>query len=84
MAGSEPLELPIDLSVVGFNAGFSETHIQRRTPSPSTMKTLRLAAVYPFIPAKVQADAAELRSGYEKVQYCFKNTTKAYEYVKIQ
>ena len=48
------------------------------------MKTLRLAAVYLFIPAKVQADAAELRSGYEKVQYCFENTTKAYKYVKIR
>ncbi len=35
-------------------------------------------------PAKVGADAAELRSGYEKVQYCFENSTKAYEYVKIR
>jgi len=34
--------------------------------------------------AHVQADAAELRSGYEKVQYCFENVTKAIEYVKIR
>jgi glycine/serine hydroxymethyltransferase len=35
-------------------------------------------------PKRVQADAAELRSGYEKVQYCFENATKAYEYMKIR
>ncbi len=35
-------------------------------------------------PKKVGADAAELRSGFERVQYCFENATKAYEYVKIR
>ncbi len=35
-------------------------------------------------PKKVGADAAELRSGFDKVQYCFENATKAYEYVKIR
>jgi len=35
-------------------------------------------------PKKVQRDAAELRSGFERVQYCFENATKAYEYVKIR
>jgi len=35
-------------------------------------------------PKRVQADAAELRSGYEKVQYCLENATKVYEYVKIR
>jgi len=35
-------------------------------------------------PKKVGADAAELRSGYDKVQYCFENVTKAYQYVKIR
>ncbi len=35
-------------------------------------------------PKKVQADAAYLRSGFEKVHFCFENATKAYEYVKIR
>ena len=35
-------------------------------------------------PKNVGADAAELRSSFDKVQYCFENATKAYEYVKIR
>jgi glycine hydroxymethyltransferase len=35
-------------------------------------------------PKKVQADAADLRSDFEKVHFCFENATKAYEYVKIR
>jgi hypothetical protein len=35
-------------------------------------------------PRLVSADASELRSGFEKVHYCFENATKAYEYVKIR
>jgi glycine hydroxymethyltransferase len=35
-------------------------------------------------PRQVSIDVAELRSGFEKVHYCFENATKAYEYVKIR
>jgi hypothetical protein len=35
-------------------------------------------------PKKVGGDAAELRKGYDTVQYCFENATKAYQYVKIR
>jgi glycine hydroxymethyltransferase len=33
---------------------------------------------------KVRGDVAELRKDYQKVHYCFENTTKAYEYIKIR
>jgi hypothetical protein len=35
-------------------------------------------------PKKVQADAANLRTGFENVHFCFENATKAYEYIKIR
>jgi glycine hydroxymethyltransferase len=35
-------------------------------------------------PMKVGGDAAELRRGFDTVQYCFENSTKAYQYVKIR
>ena len=35
-------------------------------------------------PKKVQTDVADLHSGFEKVNFCFENATKAYEYVKIR
>ena len=33
---------------------------------------------------KVRADVAEFRRDYQKVHYCFENTTEAYKYVKIR
>jgi len=33
---------------------------------------------------KVKADVAELRKTYQKVHYCFENTTEAYKYIKIR
>ncbi|MGQ9624702.1 MAG: serine hydroxymethyltransferase [Candidatus Bathycorpusculaceae bacterium] len=33
---------------------------------------------------KVRADVAEFRKDYQKVHYCFENSTEAYEYVKIR
>ena len=35
-------------------------------------------------PEKVKADVAEFRKGYQKVHYCFENTTEAYKYIKIR
>ncbi|MEM2118575.1 MAG: serine hydroxymethyltransferase, partial [Candidatus Bathyarchaeia archaeon] len=33
---------------------------------------------------KVAADVAEFRKGYQKVHYCFENSTEAYKYIKIR
>ena len=33
---------------------------------------------------KVKADVAEFRKNYQKVHYCFENTTEAYKYAKIR
>lgn len=33
---------------------------------------------------KVRADVAEFRKDYQKVHYCFENSTDAYEYIKIR
>jgi glycine hydroxymethyltransferase len=33
---------------------------------------------------KIRSDIAEFRKGYQRVQYCFDNTTEAYKYVKIR
>jgi glycine hydroxymethyltransferase len=33
---------------------------------------------------KVRADIAEFRKSYQKVQYCFENTTEAYKYIRIR
>ena len=35
-------------------------------------------------PEKVRTDVTEFRKDYQKVNYCFENSTKAYEYVKIR
>jgi glycine hydroxymethyltransferase len=34
--------------------------------------------------AKVKRDVAEFRKDYQKVHYCFENTTEAYKYIKIR
>jgi glycine hydroxymethyltransferase len=33
---------------------------------------------------KVRTDVTEFRKGFQKVQYCFENTTEAYKYLKIR
>jgi glycine hydroxymethyltransferase len=33
---------------------------------------------------KVKSDVAEFRKDYQKVHYCFENTTEAYNYIKIR
>jgi glycine hydroxymethyltransferase len=33
---------------------------------------------------KIRADIAEFRKNYQKVHYCFENTTEAYKYIKIR
>jgi glycine hydroxymethyltransferase len=33
---------------------------------------------------KVRADAAEFRKDYQKVHYCFENSTEAYRYIRIR
>jgi len=35
-------------------------------------------------PEKVKAEVAEFRKEYQKVHYCFENTTEAYKYIKIR
>ena len=35
-------------------------------------------------PEKVKADVMEFRKNYQKVHYCFENTTEAYKYIKIR
>ena len=35
-------------------------------------------------PEKVKADVSEFRRNYQKVHYCFENTTEAYKYIKIR
>jgi len=35
-------------------------------------------------PEKVRMDVAELRKGFQKVNYCFDNVTEAYQYIKIR
>lgn len=35
-------------------------------------------------PEKVARDVAEFRKAYQKVRYCFENTTEAYKYIKIR
>jgi glycine hydroxymethyltransferase len=35
-------------------------------------------------PEKVKAEVAEFRKDYQKVHYCFENTTEAYKYIKIR
>jgi glycine hydroxymethyltransferase len=35
-------------------------------------------------PEKVKTDVAEFRRNYQKVHYCFENSTEAYEYIKIR
>jgi glycine/serine hydroxymethyltransferase len=32
----------------------------------------------------VRADAAEFRKAYQRVQFCFENSTEAYKYIKIR
>lgn len=34
-------------------------------------------------PAKIAADVAEFREGFQKVHYCFESAKEAYEYIKI-
>lgn len=33
---------------------------------------------------KVKADISEFRRGFQKVHYCFENTTEAYKYIKVR
>jgi glycine hydroxymethyltransferase len=33
---------------------------------------------------KVRAEVADFRKGYQKVHYCFENSTEAYKYIKIR
>jgi glycine hydroxymethyltransferase len=33
---------------------------------------------------KVRADVTEFRKDYQKVHYCFENSTDAYKYIKIR
>jgi glycine hydroxymethyltransferase len=33
---------------------------------------------------KVRTDVAEFRKDYQKVHYCFENTTEAYKYIRIR
>jgi glycine hydroxymethyltransferase len=33
---------------------------------------------------KVRADVAAFRKAYQKVHYCFENTTEAYKYIKVR
>ena len=33
---------------------------------------------------KVKADVSEFRKDYQRVHYCFENTTEAYKYIKIR
>jgi glycine hydroxymethyltransferase len=33
---------------------------------------------------KVRADVAAFRKAYQKVHYCFENTTEAYTYIKVR
>jgi glycine hydroxymethyltransferase len=33
---------------------------------------------------KVTADVTEFRKAYQKVYYCFENSTEAYKYIKIR
>ena len=35
-------------------------------------------------PKKVRKDVSSMKSKFQTVHYCFENSTKAYEYVKIR
>jgi glycine hydroxymethyltransferase len=70
----------------GIRMGVSE--VTRLGMKESEMKQIAEFVKHVIIdkqpPEKVAAEVAEFRKNYQKVYYCFENTTEAYKYIKIR
>jgi glycine hydroxymethyltransferase len=70
----------------GIRMGVSEvTRLGLKEPEMSEIaEFVKRAILDKEPPEKVAADVAEFRRDYQKVHFCFENTTEAYKYVRIR
>jgi glycine hydroxymethyltransferase len=70
----------------GIRLGVSEvTRLGMKEPEMNEIAEFIKSAIMDEEPSeKVKADVAEFRKSYQKVHYCFENTTEAYKYVRIR
>jgi glycine hydroxymethyltransferase len=70
----------------GIRIGVSEvTRLGMREPEmPEIADFIKRVVLDKESPETVRADAVEFRKNYQKVQYCFENSTEAYKYIRIR
>jgi len=70
----------------GIRLGTSElTRLgMREKEMESIAEFMKRAVIDKESPEKVREDVVEFRKDFQKVQYCFEDLTKAYEYIKIR